>query len=65
SAFGLTPIEGLPVAATTVAVALEDMTDYSHLPSKAASEEGVAASSPSASSTTPQATLRKPWWRFW
>jgi len=67
SAFGLTPIEGLPVAATTVAVALEDTTDYSHLGSKMriAPEKALAASSPSASSESPQATPRKSWWRFW
>jgi hypothetical protein len=65
SAFGLTPLEGLPIAATTVAVALEDMTDYSHLASKIASVEGVVTSSPSASSETPQAASRKSWWRFW
>jgi len=67
SAFGLTPIEDLPVAATTVAVALEDMTDYSHLDSKMriAPEKIPAASSPSASSETHQTSPRKPWWRLW
>lgn len=67
SAFGLTPIENLPVVATTVAVALEDMTDYSHLDSKIcnAPEKASATSSPSVSSETLQATPGKPWWRFW
>jgi hypothetical protein len=67
SAFGLTPLEDLPVAATTVAVALEDMTDYSPVGSKVrvAPETALASSSPSASSENSRATPRKSWWRFW
>jgi hypothetical protein len=56
-AFGLSKPEDLPVAATAVAIATIDRTDYSQLAARADGDNIGGQESPSRGA--------KPWWKFW